>query len=48
MLAGRQLDDALDTARNHAAGLGFAGMLAIAVHRILSLRTRILYLFLKP
>lgn len=48
MLAGRQLDDALETARSHAQGLGFAGILAIAVHRLLSLRTRIFYLFLKP
>ncbi len=48
MLAGRQLDDALATARSHAHGLGLRGALAIALHRLFSLRTRLLYFFLKP
>jgi len=45
---GRQLDDALATARKHAASLGFSGQAALGVHRLLSWRTRLLYLWLKP
>lgn len=45
---GEQLDAALATARSHAAGLGLPGHLAIILHRLLSLRTRIFYFFSKP
>jgi len=43
-----QLAAAFDTARSHAAGRGLAGSFALFVHRILSLRTRIIYRFMKP
>lgn len=46
--AGKQLDAAFATARSHAAGLGFPGHLAIILHRLLSLRTRVFYHFSKP
>lgn len=46
--AGQQLDAALTTARSHAGGLGRGGNLAVILHRLLSLRTRIIYRFLKP
>src|SRR6185369_11517699 len=46
--AGKQLDAALTTARCHARGFGWRGVWAIALHRLLSLRTRIIYCFLKP
>jgi hypothetical protein len=45
---GEQLDEALATARSHAEGNGWQGNCAILVHRLLSLRTRILYNWLKP
>jgi len=45
---GRQLSDAFATARRHAAGLGFKGAAALLVHRIFSVRTRIVYHFMKP
>lgn len=43
-----QLTGALATAREHAAGLGFSGDLALLLHRLLSWRTRLLYRWLKP
>ncbi len=43
-----QLDAALATARLHAAGLGSKGEAALTIHRLLSLRTRLLYRWLKP
>ncbi len=45
---GEQLAAALATAREHGAALGWRGRAALAVHRLLSLRTRLLYLLLKP
>ncbi|UFS71050.1 glycosyltransferase [Geomonas sp. RF6] len=45
---GEQLTAALETARKHAGGHGPKGECALLVHRILSLRTRLLYYFLKP
>lgn len=46
--AGEQLDAALATARSHASGLGLRGDCALVLHRMLGLRTRIAYFFLKP
>jgi glycosyltransferase involved in cell wall biosynthesis len=46
--AGRQLDAALLTATEHARDLGLGGRCALAFHRLLSLRTRIIYRFIKP
>jgi glycosyltransferase involved in cell wall biosynthesis len=43
-----QLDDALATARKHAAGLGPKGGLILLIHRLFSWRTRFLYRWLKP
>ncbi len=45
---GAQLDAAFATARRHAAGLGWAGRWALLSHKFLSLRTRVLYWWLKP
>ena len=45
---GEQLSAALATAREHGANLGWRGTVALAIHRLLSLRTRLLYLLLKP
>jgi glycosyltransferase involved in cell wall biosynthesis len=45
---GKQLDAAFATARMHAAGMGISGWFALFLHRLLSLRTRIIYLFIKP
>lgn len=45
---GKQLDAAYRTASEHAVGLGVAGQLALAVHRALSWRTRMVYRFIKP
>ena len=45
---GGQLDAAFATAKKHAASLGWRGKIVLAVHRILSWRTRILYQWLKP
>lgn len=44
----RQLDAAYVTARKHAADLGWSGKFALAVHRLLNWRTRLLYRWLKP
>jgi glycosyltransferase involved in cell wall biosynthesis len=46
--AGEQLDAALATARKHAVGLGLHGAAAIVLHRVFSLRTRVLYRWMKP
>ena len=46
--AGSQLEDAYLTARKHAVGLGWRGKSALVIHRFLSWRTRLLYLWLKP
>jgi glycosyltransferase involved in cell wall biosynthesis len=46
--AGEQLAAALATASSHAKSLGWRGASALAIHRLLSLRTRVAYYFLKP
>lgn len=46
--AGNQLDAALETAQKYAVDLGWQGRSALAVHRLLSWRTRFLYRWLKP
>ena len=43
-----QLDDALRTARKHAAKFGYLGKIALLVHGLLSWRTRVMYWWLKP
>ena len=43
-----QLDAAYSTARRHAAKHGLKGKLALILHKILGLRTRLVYLFVKP
>ena len=43
-----QLAAAYSTARRHTAEHGFKGNLALALHRILGLRTRLVYLLVKP
>ncbi|TWJ33017.1 glycosyl transferase family 2 [Geobacter argillaceus] len=48
MRTGEQLAAALATAREHSATLGWRGSVALAIHRLLGLRTRLLYLLLKP
>ena len=45
---GPQLRAALATAAEHAADLGWRGRGALAVHRLLGWRTRLVYQFLKP
>jgi len=45
---GEQLAAAYATAKAHAAGLGLKGRMALLLHKLLSLRTRIVYLVLKP
>ena len=44
----QQLDAAYATVRKHAAGLGWPGKYALALHILLSWRTRLLYRWLKP
>lgn len=46
--SGEQLDAAYKTARTHAETLGLKGRAALILHKLLSLRTRIIYLILKP
>lgn len=46
--ADEQLAAALATARRHAAGLGVQGAAALLLHRLFSLRTRLIYRVLKP
>ena len=48
MRTAEQLRAAYDTARSHARALGIKGGIALLLHRILSLRTRLLYLLMKP
>ncbi|MBI1920661.1 MAG: glycosyltransferase [Geobacter sp.] len=43
-----QLDAAYQTAHEHAAGMGWRGQLALLFHKLLSLRTRIVYWLVKP
>lgn len=43
-----QLSSAYSTARQHSAEHGFKGQLAVVVHRILGLRTHLLYMLAKP
>jgi glycosyltransferase involved in cell wall biosynthesis len=43
-----QLTAACVTARRHAVEHGFKGQLAVALHRLLALRTRLVYMLLKP
>lgn len=45
---GAQLEAALVTARDHAAGLGFKGVVALLLAHLFSWRTRLAYLWLKP
>ncbi len=45
---GAQLDAAYATARQHAADLGWAGRWALLSHKLLSLRSRVFYWWLKP
>jgi len=45
---GSQLDAAFATARKHSADLGWRGRITLLIHRLLSWRTRLLYLWLKP
>lgn len=43
-----QLDAAFSTARQYASELGFPGKMALIVHWLFSLRTRLIYYFIKP
>lgn len=43
-----QLDAAFATAQKHAADYGWRGSLALATHRLLGWRTRLLYKWMKP
>jgi glycosyltransferase involved in cell wall biosynthesis len=43
-----QLEAAYETARRHAAALGWRGSFALAAHRFLGWRTRLLYMWMKP
>ena len=43
-----QLDAAFSTARQYAPELGFPGKMALIVHWLFSLRTRLIYYFIKP
>jgi len=42
------MDDALRTARQHARGLGLRGRIAMVLHRLYGLRTRVIYRLIKP
>lgn len=42
------LAEAYATVRDHAATLGWRGRLALALHRIYAVRTRLVYLLIKP
>jgi hypothetical protein len=46
--SGNQLDAAYETAKNHVEGLGAKGRIALLVHRVLGVRTRIVYSLIKP
>lgn len=45
---GEQLDAAFSTAVEHASEMGLSGRMALIVHKVLSLRTRAVYWWLKP
>ncbi|HWR58586.1 MAG TPA: hypothetical protein VN328_06830, partial [Thermodesulfovibrionales bacterium] len=40
--------EALQTAEQHASGLGWRGKLAVVLHRIYGIRTRMIYRLIKP
>ncbi|MEJ2472069.1 MAG: glycosyltransferase, partial [Desulfuromonadales bacterium] len=42
------MDEALETARQHARDLGWRGRLALFLHRLYGLRTRAIYRLIKP
>jgi glycosyltransferase involved in cell wall biosynthesis len=42
------MDEAFRTARQHAEGLGWRGSLSMLLHRIYSVRTRMIYRLIKP
>jgi glycosyltransferase involved in cell wall biosynthesis len=44
----QHMGDALQTARHHASGLGWRGEMAIFLHRIYGVRTRMIYRLIKP
>jgi hypothetical protein len=44
----QHMSDALQTARHHASDLGLRGKLAILLHRIYGVRTRMIYRLIKP
>jgi glycosyltransferase involved in cell wall biosynthesis len=44
----RHLEEALSTAREHAAALGWRGRLSLWLHRIYGVRTRMIYRLIKP
>ncbi len=46
--SGEQLEAASETAKAHAAELGLGGWAAVVLHKLLGLRTRLVYLFIKP
>lgn len=45
---GEQLDAAYETAKKHAAALGWKGRSALLLHKLLGFRTRVIYSMLKP
>ena len=45
---GAQLEAAFATAKKHSAGMGWMGKLALLVHKLFSMRTRLLYRLMKP
>jgi glycosyltransferase involved in cell wall biosynthesis len=47
-LTGAQLDAAYATARQHAGELGMSGRWALLLHKLLGLRTRVFYWWMKP
>jgi hypothetical protein len=42
------MDEAFKTARQFAAGLGWRGKIAIMLHRVYGIRTRLIYRLIKP
>ena len=45
---GAQLEAAFATAKKHSGGMGWMGKLALLVHKLFSMRTRLLYRLMKP
>ena len=45
---GAQLEAAFATAKKHSEGMGWMGKLALLVHKLFSMRTRLLYRLMKP